>query len=48
MYKLQYVSKSLVSAMQNLVKMQKSVHKATQTRLEHEQWINKKHHSSLF
>lgn len=38
MYKLQYVSNSLVSAMQSLVKVstyvQTSVHKATQTRLE--------------
>lgn len=38
MYKLQYVSKSLVSAMQSFVKVstcvQTSVHEATQTRLE--------------
>lgn len=39
MYKLQYVSNSLVSALQSLVKVfiyvQTSVHKATQNRLEH-------------
>lgn len=49
MYKLQYVSNSLVSALQSLVKVsiyvQTSVHKATQNRLEREQQLNKTHHT---